>query len=340
MKILLIKMSSLGDLLHTMPAVTDACSSLEGLHIDWLCEEPFADIARLHPQVNIIPHGRLRWKKKRLAWSTIKEQWQFYHWLRKQDYDLVIDAQGRIKSARVGWLSGSPVCGPSRDSATDEETHWFYRRSVDTRVVSNAVDKTRVLFSDALGYKFSGSADFGIDPERLAPCVDTMRDQVVFLHGTTWASKHWPESEWIRLMGFAREAGIGVLLPWANDEERERAERIIAASHWGQMLPKMALWELCGIIGRSLGAVGVDTGLMHVAAAMEVPTVSVFGSTSVTLTGAMGKHVINLQADYSCSPCRKKICSEAVEGTPPCYKTLPAGKVWDSLLHLIEEKSE
>merc|ERR1711937_921242 len=135
-------MSSLGDLLHTMPAVTDACSSLEGLHIDWLCEEPFADISRLHPQVNIIPHGRLRWKKKRLAWSTIKEQWQFYHWLRKQDYDLVIDAQGRIKSARVGWLSGSPVCGPSRDSATDEETHWFYRRSVDTRVVSNAVDKT------------------------------------------------------------------------------------------------------------------------------------------------------------------------------------------------------
>ncbi|WP_417226720.1 lipopolysaccharide heptosyltransferase I [Amphritea sp.] len=334
-KILVVKMSSLGDLLHTMPAVSDALENVDGLQIDWLCEEPFVDIARLHPGVRVVPHGRLRWKKRRLAFATLKEQWLFYKSLRQQRYDLVIDAQGRIKSARVAWLSGAPVYGPDKNSATDSETRMFYKQGVATQSVDNAVDKVRLLFAKSLGYELSGPAQFGIDAEKLAPCPEQWQGQYIFLHGTTWQSKHWPESEWIRLLELARDKRQGVLLPWANEEEKSRAERVVRQARWGEVLPKMPLWELCGIIARSRGAVGVDTGLMHVAAAMEVPTVSIFGSTSVALTGAQGKNVTNLQAKFECSPCREKVCPRPENGVPPCYGSLPGDVIWQALQTLI-----
>ncbi|SEQ91939.1 heptosyltransferase-1 [Amphritea atlantica] len=337
-KILLVKMSSLGDLLHTMPAVTDALANIEGLKIDWLCEEPFVDIARLHPGVNVIPHGRLRWKKRRFALETLTEQYHFYKALRQTKYDLVIDAQGRIKSARVGWLSGAPVCGPDKYSATDPETRVFYKQGISTLSVTNAVDKVRLLFSRALDYELAGDACFGIEAGKLASCPENWQGKYVFFHGTTWQSKHWPEREWIRLLELAKKREKGVLLPWANEEERLRAERIVSQAGWGEILPKMSLWDLCGIIARSNGAVGVDTGLMHVAAAMGIPTVSVFGSTSVALTGAQGNNVTNLQAQYECSPCKEKCCPRLEEGEPPCYSSLPGDFVWQQLQNLISKQ--
>lgn len=336
--ILLVKMSSLGDLLHTMPAVTDALQVEPDLKIDWLCEEPFVDIASLHPGVRVIPHGRLRWRKSRFARATLGEQIRFYRELRKNKYDLVIDAQGRVKSARVARIAGAPVYGPDRHNATDAITHWLYHHGVDNGQSVNAVEKNRLLFAGSLGYELAGKARFGIDTERLAPCVDELQDHIVFLHGTTWESKLWPEVNWINLMALARDSHTGVLLPWSNQDELARAERIVEASGWGCVLPKMSLWNICGLIARSRGVAGVDTGLMHVAAAMGVATVSVYGSTSVAMTGAAGEYVKNLQADYSCSPCRKKVCDIMEDGVPPCYNTVTADDVWRLLNILIAER--
>jgi len=334
-KILIVKMSALGDILHTLPAVTEALKADPDLIIDWLCEEPFSDIARLHPGIQqVIPHGRLRWKKQRLAMATLKEQWSFYRWLREQDYDLVIDAQGRIKSARVAWLSGAPVVGVDSNCATDSETRFFYKTGYSVSA-SNAIDKTRQLFSQALNHPMSGAADFGIDINALDECPEQWKNHLVFLHGTTWDSKHWPEEYWVELLKLAKQADKKVLLPWGSTKEQDRAQRLVDKAGWGEVLPKCSLWKLSSIIAHSSGAVGVDTGLMHVAAGIGIPTVSIFGSTSVVLTGAMGKQVTNLQSSYECSPCRLKQCPKLNrQDIPPCYGYLSAQYVFDALMKL------
>jgi heptosyltransferase I len=335
--VLILKMSALGDILHTLPALTDALKARPELVFDWVCEEPFVDIARLHPAVReVIPHGRLRWKKKRLNPATWREQIAFYQCLRGRHYDAVIDAQGRIKSARVGWLSGAPVYGFDAASATDAETRMFYRQGVAASRDMNAIDRLRQLFGQLLGYKPAGAPDFGIDTERLAACPSEWQGQLIFFHGTTWDSKHWPEHQWLELLALARQAEKGVLLPWGNLQEQQRAQRLVEQAQWGTVLPKMKLWELSGVIAKTSGAVGVDTGLMHVAAGMGIPTVSIFGSTSVALTGAMGNRVVNLQAEYECSPCRQKVCPKLENGTPPCYGAITASAVWNRLFMLSE----
>ncbi|MCY0966365.1 glycosyltransferase family 9 protein [Parathalassolituus penaei] len=127
------------------------------------------------------------------------------------------------------------------------------------------------------------------------------------------------------------------LLPWGNADEHAMAEHLVAAAHRGTVLPRMNLWDLSGVIAQASGAVDVDTGLMHVAASMVVPTVSIFGSTSVALTGAMGARVVNLHADYECSPCRLKICPKLQGGSPTCYGELGFSKVWSQLMNLLDQ---
>ncbi len=332
MKILIVKMSALGDIIHTFPAVSDLLSEYPDAEIDWLCEEPFIDIARLHSGVSsVIPHGRLRWKKKRWSIATLKEQIAFYKTLRQKKYDYILDAQGRIKSARVGWLAGAPVFGLDRNSATDSETRFFYKQGFPIAKTVNAVERIRNLFGQIFQYQPPKSVNFGIIKEHLANSPEAWKTGIIFLHGTTWASKHWPDEHWASLLDLAKKDRCKVLIPWANPAELSRAEKLVADIGWGEVLPKMDLWSLSGVIAHCKGAVGVDTGLMHVAAGMGVPTVSIFGSTSVALTGALGDRVNNLQADYECSPCRKKTCPKLTGDEPPCYKELPAEKVWNEL---------
>ncbi|WP_430460513.1 lipopolysaccharide heptosyltransferase I [Thalassolituus sp. LLYu03] len=334
-RVLVIKMSALGDILHTLPAVSDALRAYPDIQFDWLCEEPLMDVAKLHSSVaNVIGHGRLRWKKSRLSLATLKEQFTFYRSLRRNRYDLVIDAQGRVKSARVGWLTGAPVVGLDQHSATDTETRWFYSKGYPVPRDMNAIERVRSLFAQALNYSYSGEPDFGIDHERLDPCLPELSGAWIFLHGTTWASKHWPESQWIELLKIARREQKPVLLPWGSDTEKTRAERMVDAAEWGIVLPKMRLWQLSGLISRCEATVGVDTGLMHIAAACGVPTVSIFGSTSVALTGAMGHLVKNLSSEFECSPCLKKNCP-LNEKSPPCYQELSAQRVRDAINQLM-----
>lgn len=336
-QVLIVKMSALGDVLHTLPALTDAVKAHPGIQFDWICEEPFRDIARLHPAVRkVLPHGRLRWKKKRLAKETLSEQYSYYRNLRRTHYDAVIDAQGRIKSARVGWLAKGPLLGLDKDSATDSETAIFYKQGYPVARKMNAVERIRLLFAQALGYEVDGDPDFGIRSELLAQEYQEHAGKLVLLHGTTWQSKHWPENNWLELLNIAKASQQPAILPWGNINERERAERLVAAAGWGEVLPKLSLWDLSGIISRCSGAVGVDTGLMHIAAATGIPTVSIFGSTSVELTGARGAEVDNLGSEYECAPCLKQVCPINAE-QPPCYSELPATVVWQHLQKLMKK---
>jgi heptosyltransferase-1 len=157
----------------------------------------------------------------------------------------------------------------------------------------------------------------------------------VLLHGTTWPSKHWPEPFWIDLARRAAAAGFEIVLPAGSVEESARAHSIAAAVQ-GTVWDRRPLGDLIDLLGRSALAVGVDSGLTHLAAALDVPTLALYGSTDAALTGCRGRRARSLQANFPCAPCRTRDCryggaphyvaGQRVE--PPCYSTLPPVDVW------------
>lgn len=336
MRILIIKTSSMGDILHTLPALTDAGKNNPAIRFDWIVEENFADIPKWHPLVeNVIPVAVRRWRKKLFAKETQSEINQFLKTLRSKKYDLVIDAQGLFKTIWIAWLAKGPLCGFDRHSAREPLTSLFYRRRYAALWKWHAVTRLRSLFSQALGYALPETvADYGIDRQRF---VDSSEEKkyIVFLHGTTWPTKHWPEAYWIELANRVNENNLTVKLPWGNAEEQQRAQRIAANCSSAEVLPRLGLTEIAKVLAKATAVVAVDTGLGHLAAALNVPTVSVYGPTDAALTGTVGESQIHLSAVFPCSPCLNRICTypgaEQSLVQPPCFATISPTKVFCSL---------
>lgn len=225
MRVLLVKTSSLGDVIHTLPALTDAARAIPGIQFDWVVEEGFAEIPAWHPAVaRVIPVAIRRWRKN--LWQTLRNgEWRrFKQRLKEVDYDLVIDAQGLLKSAWLTrYVGKTPVAGLDRDSAREPLASRFYRRAYPVAWGQHAVERTRQLFAQALDYPLPESVgDYGLDREQLAD-ADPGAPYLVFLHGTTWVTKHWPEAYWRELAERMCERGWSVRLPWGSAAERERA---------------------------------------------------------------------------------------------------------------------
>ncbi|MEJ2631028.1 MAG: lipopolysaccharide heptosyltransferase I [Acidihalobacter sp.] len=332
MRLLLIKMSSLGDVIHVLTAVSDASRIVPGLRVDWVVEEGLAEIPAWHPAVErVIPIGLRRWRRNWRA--TRGERRAFRERVRERRYDLVLDAQGLIKSALVARLARGPRWGLDRRSAREPLAALAYGHRVAVARDQHAVPRLRQLFAAALGYEPPGTdADYGIDRERL-PATAYEAD-LVFLHGTTWMTKHWPEEYWQALAARAAQAGRRVLLPWGSDAERERAERIAAAAPQAvEVLPRLGLGELAGVLGRVRAVVGVDTGLAHLAAALGVPSVTLYGPTRPDRTGTYGPGQVHLSAEFACAPCMSRTCTYrgSADVEPACFGTLPSERVWGEI---------
>jgi len=335
MKVLVIKTSSLGDVLHTLPALTDAYQARPGISVDWVVEEAFVDIPGWHPAVNrTISLANRRWRRQ--PWAFIGGGGlRFFQTLRQQRYDLVLDAQGLIKSAMIAISARGRRCGLSFDSAREPYAAWAYHRTIAVQPHGHAIDRLRQLFAGALGYLVPTSeADYGIQISRLGPPPYTFGTRyVLFFHGTTWLSKHWPESYWHELIRLASGAGLTVLLPSGNATEKARAARLGSDAANVKILPPLELPALAKLLAGAAGAVAVDTGLGHLAAAVGVPCVSIYGATDPGLTGTLGHHQFHLTAKFSCAPCLHRRCSYTKESpvTPACYTTVPPGRVWSTL---------
>jgi heptosyltransferase-1 len=311
LRVLLIKTSSLGDVIHALPALTDAALALPGIRFDWVVEEGFAEIPAWHPAVdNVIPVAIRRWRKN--LWQTFRSgEWKsFKHNLRQANYDLVIDAQGLFKSAWLTRYTDAPVAGLDRHSAREPLASRFYDRSIAVARGQHAVERLRQLFARALGYELpTGLGHYGL--KRLAGSEDAATTPfVLFLHGTTWDSKHWPELYWRQLAELMGQRGLQVRLPWGNPTEKARAERIAEGLDHAQVLPRLNLAGVARVLSAAQGCVAVDTGIGHLAAALDIPTVSLFGPTNPGLTGAYGQSQVHLAADYpGCAPCLQKKCT-------------------------------
>ncbi len=337
MRVLLIKMSSLGDVVHSFPAVSDLLAARPDVQLDWVVEEGYADLVRLHPGVNNIKPIALRlWRRH--PWRYRDDWRRFSRALRSRHYDLIIDAQGLIKSALVTRLArGRLRAGPDRQSARESLAAWAYGRRLPVPRGQHAIDRTRQLLAQACDYPLSDSApDFGL---RIAVAPATAQPAMVFLHGTSWDNKLWPLAYWQALTGLALDAGFRVLLPSGSDAEQARGVAIADGRSGAEVLPPGSLAQLSAQLATAAGVVTVDTGLGHLAAALDRPTVALYGPTSPQLTGIRGASAISLEGRFPCAPCLQRRCTylgpqvswNGQEVQPACLAQLGPDQVWTVL---------
>ena len=327
MRVLLIKTSSLGDVIHTLPALTDAARAIPGIQFDWVVEEGFAEIPAWHPAVaRVIPLALRRWRKNLLQTLKSGEWRRFKARLGEARYDLVIDAQGLLKSAWLTRYVKAPVAGLDRFSAREPLASRFYDHRYAVAREQHALERTRQLFAQALGYPLpAGIGDYGLNRAQLAAAA--AQPYLVFLHGTTWPSKHWPEACWRELAERLCAQGWAIRLPWGNEAEKARAERIVAGLDNAAPLPRLNLAGVAKVIAGASACVAVDTGLGHLAAALDVPTISLYGPTLPGRVGAYGRAQVHL--------CASGPNAGLGDRHKPCFESLPAERVASELQALL-----
>lgn len=352
MRVLIVKVSSLGDIIHTLPAVTDASMAHRDLVFDWVVEENFTEVPSWHPAVeNVIPVAIRRWRKSMVKTMLNKEYQLFKNDLQNVHYDLVIDAQGLIKSGVISRISKGLTVGLSNRTIREPMATLFYNKVYSVPWNEHAVDRVRQLFSRALKYSYDEErVDYGLDLDRIAPANErTKCKRLVFLHGTTWRTKHWPQHYWRQLAHIAVENGFEVLLPWGNEQEKIRAEFIAKDNAKVTVLDRQSLTGLARHILTAKGVIAVDTGLGHLAAALAIPTLSLYGPTDPGLSGTFGDKQSHLKSNLNCAPCVRKVCTYTGPGVtdqyegqslavePPCFSSLKPEVVWQKFTKLIQE---
>lgn len=287
MRLLLVKTSSLGDVIHALAPLTDAARAIPDLTCDWLIEEAYRDVPTWHPAIRrVIPCALRRWRLSLGATLASGEWGRFRADLRREQYDLVLDAQGLLKSAWLASQARGPSAGRSFGSAREGLASLLYGYRIPVDVHLNEVEQLRQLFALALGYERPAEpADFGLDRARFS--APSEPPYVLFLHAAAWPSKLWPEAHWHALGRDVRAKGLRVLLPWGNEAERAAAQRIAQACG-GEVLPQLGIAQLAARIAGARCVVGLDTGLTHLAVALAVRTMTLYGP-SIPVFGKLAR---------------------------------------------------
>jgi len=295
--ILLVKTTSLGDVLHNLPVVSDIVCHHPGAQIDWMVEEGFAALPKLHPSVrNTIPVAVRRWRKTLFnpqTWYEIRALRSTLSW---EHYDLCIDTQGLFKSALLMRSANGLRCGFNRASAREAIAASMYQHTYPVAKGQHAVERNRQLVAQVLGYSLDGPADFGIKlPHIEKPEWLPDGDYATLLHATSRDDKLWDEPSWVKLGHALHDKGLRCILPWGSETEKQRSLRLAAQIPDAITPPRLSLDQAAVLLGKARAAVGVDTGLAHLAAAVDVPTVGIYTATDPTLTGLYaGQRTINL----------------------------------------------
>lgn len=298
MRVLIVKTSSMGDVLHTLPSLTDAVQAIPGIRFDWVVEEGFAQIPTWHAAVDrVIPVAIRRWRKAWFSAPVKAERQAFHQAIRAQQYDAIIDAQGLVKSAAlVTRLAQGIKHGMDWQTSREPLASLFYNRRHHIARQQHAVERTRELFAKSLGYaKPAIQGDYAISQHFLHNS-DSSQPYLIFLHATTRDDKHWPESHWRELIGLLSNAGLQIKLPWGAPHEEERAHRLAEGFDYVEVLPRMKLDGVAQQLAGATAVVSVDTGLSHLTAALDRPNITLYGPTDPGLIGGYGKN------QYICRP--------------------------------------
>jgi heptosyltransferase-1 len=285
LNILLVRVSSLGDVLHNLPMVADIARHYPDARIDWVVEEAYASLVRLNGRVgDIIPFALRRWRKSLASKDTRAEMAAFFRQLRARRYDYVFDTQGLLKT---GIIMGAARLAPggqkvglangSEGSGYESISRLFHSKSIALDARTHAVARGRLVAAAALGYRLDAAADFGLpDAPRPSPSPDWMPDGPygVYFHGTARVAKKWAAANWIALG--AQLAPLTILLPWGSAAEKSEAEALAARLPNARVLPRLSMAEAVTLARHAALAIGVDTGLTHIAAAFSRPTVEIY----------------------------------------------------------------
>lgn len=300
MRVLIVKTSSMGDVLHTLPALTDAMNAIPGISFDWVVEEGFVQIPSWHPAVDkVIPVAIRRWRKNWFGSETRQQRCDFKRELQSRTYDAVIDAQGLIKSAAlITRVAKGKKHGQDAKSAREPFASWFFNQRHDIDKKQHAVERTRELFAKSLGYeKPSTQGDYAIASRFLSQLPADANQYLVFLHATTRPDKHWPESHWRELIGSLEGSSMRIKLPWGAEHEYQRAMRLAEGFDYVEVQPKLSLQQVAEMLAGARAVVSVDTGLSHLTAALDRPNITLYGPTDPGLIGGYGRNQQSLIAD-------------------------------------------
>ncbi|HTY98497.1 MAG TPA: lipopolysaccharide heptosyltransferase I [Rhodocyclaceae bacterium] len=313
MQILLVKTSSLGDVIHNLPVVGDLRRRFPDAIIDWVAEEAFAELPRLHPGVRqVIPVALRSWRRQLLRPATWRQVRDFGRRLQATRYDVVLDSQGLLKSALIAAAAslapGGRLVGYSREAARERLAARFYGEGFAIPRNLHAVERNRRLAAAAFGYPPDRPLDYGIAAPALVADWLPGRGYAVLLTATSRADKLWPEDDW-RGLGMALiAAGLQVVLPAGSGEERQRAARLGNALGRAVVAPPLNLTDMAALLAGAELVVGVDTGLVHLAAALGKPTLALFCASDPALTGVRaGAQAIDLGAPNSPPSARQAV---------------------------------
>ena len=304
MKILIVRVSSLGDVIHNMPMVADILRHHPDAQIDWVVEEAYASLVRLNGGVrHVIPFALRRWRKSLFAVETRAEMRAFRERLRAETYDIVFDTQGLMKTGvvmrmaqlapggrRVGLANGT------EGSGYEGASRMFHTMSVPVGVHTHGVLRGRLVAAAALGYSVDHPADFSLRaPQLPPPAWLPQQPYAAFFHATARPSKQWAPERWIQVASLLASRGMPVLLPWGSEAEKQAAQQLAAQMPNARVLPKLPMMEAVLLAQRAALAIGVDTGLTHIAAAYNRPTIELYCDSPRWKTeGNWSPNIINL----------------------------------------------
>ena len=303
MKILLIRVSSLGDVLHNMPIVDDIKAHYPDAQIDWVVEEAYVNLVKLQPKVNkVIAYAQRRWRKSLGDKTTRAEIKHFYRTLREEAYDFILETQGLLKTGLIMGLARTTKTGKKVGLANGTEgsgyeaiSRMFHKLSIPVDKRTHAVLRGRLVAAAALGYQVNTPASFGLQKLDLQPDWMPATPYIVFFHATAGDSKKWPRANWIDCANDLRITGWPILLPWGNPAEKAEAEAMAEQMSNAQVLPKLSMQEATVLAQRAALVIGVDTGLVHIAAAYETPTIEIYCDSPKWKTeGNWSPKIINL----------------------------------------------
>jgi heptosyltransferase I len=287
-RLLIVKTSSMGDVIHALPLAADIARALPQATIDWLVEESFAAIPAMSRHVSAVHRVALRrWRHAPLASAHRGEIARLKHALRAARYDLVLDAQGLLKSAWVARWANAPVAGFSSASARERLASRFYRTRFDIPRTLHAVDRCRALGAQALGYAAEGPPRFDLHGSAL-PAVTVPEPYAVLLTNASRATKLWPADRWIEVERALSARGVRSVLFWGSEEEGGRARALAGQMQRALVAPRSSLDSIAATLGGARVVVGLDTGLSHLAAALGRPTVAIYCDYDPGLVGLVG----------------------------------------------------
>ena len=341
MQILIVKTSSFGDIIHAVPALVDAHQNIPNCRVDWLIDDQFLHVINEHPLVNqAIPCHWRRFKGNLLAYRRSSEWLELKRQLRLKQYDAVVDLQGLLKSALLTKLCRPHAShGYDWHSCKESPASLLYRTRHKISRCQNAISRNRQLMASALNYQLPTSVPQYNWQDQARHSTNA---HILLFTNTSWSTKYWPKTHWIELGRQLVAMGFVPTLVWGSPSEQQFVQTLNHAIPGSHLLGKTSMGELQRLIASANGFVGVDTGLTHLATAMDCPGICLMGATDPNLTGPLGQFTRTTFSNLDCSPCKSRRCThrEFSPNISPCMQRIAPNQVIGQLIAMIQLKTQ